>query len=110
MRTQQQYASLKVKWSHLYSYCHGFLSFFDFIQFSSLLSSTDQSQRSSLSLKYAKSIRRLRQHKFGAASFNHDFTINMSSVTLSELEKDVLSKRGNRFLSSTVCEKGRIII
>ena len=102
VRTQQQYASLKVKWSRLYSFCHGFLSFFDFVRFSSLLSSTDQSQRSSLSLKYAKSIQRLRQHKCGAASFNHDFIINMSSITLSELEKDVLSKGTDFCLPSRV--------
>ena len=91
-RARNEYDGLKVKIHHLYLVARGFLSVFDFVRFSALLSKSDRSHRSSLSLKYEAAIERLRHHRFGKLTFNHDFIINLSSVTLSTIQKDVLSK------------------
>ena len=100
-RARNEYDGLKVKFHRLYSVARGFLSVFDFVRFSGLLSKSDRSQRSSLSLKYEAAIER-----FGKLTFNHDFIINLSSVTLSTIQKDVLSK-GTAFCIPSKLKKGK---
>ena len=91
-RARNEHDCLKVTFHRLYSVARGFLSIFDFVRFSALLSKSDRRQRCSLLLKYEAAIDRLRHHRFGKLTFNHDFIINLSSVTLSTIQKDVLSK------------------
>ena len=76
-RARNEYDGLKVKFYRLYSVARGFLSVFDFVQFSALLSESDRCQRSGLLVKYESAVQRLRHHRFGRLMFNHDFIVTV---------------------------------
>ena len=66
------------------------LSIFDFIRFSWQLSECDRKQRTKLTNKHSYLISTLRRDRFGAASNNYDTIINLTGVTLTQIEKEVL--------------------
>jgi len=91
-RTTEELLRVKSKFNCLYKSLKSTLSLFDFIRFSALLSKKDLAQNDELRKKYRDTLERLRQERYGSTRFNHDYIINLSDKSFTDIEKDVLSK------------------
>ena len=76
----------------VYNQAKEFLSLYDFVRLSCLLSECDRRQRPSLVVKNKETIARLRKNRFGK-QFNDFGTIeNLTDITLTTLQKEVLCR------------------
>jgi len=91
-KVEQEYLHVKDKFVRLYSSVKEELSFCDFVRFSTLLSNRDVVQQTKLTEKYDNVLSNLKKLRFGNSTFNHDYIINLSSIELTDVQKDVLSK------------------
>ena len=76
----------------LFSNAQGFLTPWDFIRFSRLISEIDEKQRGGLEQRNERNLVLLKKQRYGSFSVSYDTIINLSDIELTDVEKDVLCR------------------
>ena len=95
-RSSDTLCSVQSQFKRLYSSARSFLSYHDYLRFSTLLAENDSKQQVKLLAKYEKNIKWLRAKRYGSFKPNMDTIINLANTKLSPVQKELLC-RGAEF-------------
>ena len=89
-KAKEELDRLSLRYRNLLSKVRCSLGFFDFVRFCNLIGECDVKQRSKCSLRYGRLIEQLPCHRYGSFKCNDQFIINLSSVVLTDIDKELL--------------------